>query len=439
MINISSSKRLIKRIILANICTEKKDLFLTPLICGKHGIGKSQIIKSIADDLHGYCITIEGGVLKEGEITGIPYQTKDDNGKIIFRFLPYYAVERIQNQEKLLFEKYGKNRNQGSVLMGDENTYSMNNISPKEKIDLLSSGKVEPVIIFIDEINRTENAVYKELMNILLTRTVNGYVFPWWVFFVGAMNPSTLGSMYATNEMDPAQLDRFVKLNVCENSNDWLSFARKTSIDPSIVEFIEEHPRCLSKASKFDDEEISEPSPRGWDMCDTILKSIPMLRIFFSKGENLENIEKADIRLIFTAKLGGETALMYFEGKKDKIKPIKPEEIFADDIYLSKVKKIYGELTPAKIIQTINLLVDYFKEHIDGFLKSNDYDKDKLKLREFVKLLDSSSKLLLAQNFVDIKTANGDSMILKMYDVFENELLDVLDLSEEARKLIVRY
>ena len=65
-------------------------------------------------------------------------------------------------------------------------------------------------IIFIDEINRTENTVYKELMNILLTRSVNGYQFPWWVLFVGAMNPSTQNSVYATNEMDPAQLDRFL-------------------------------------------------------------------------------------------------------------------------------------------------------------------------------------------------------------------------------------
>ena len=104
MISINEAKRLIKRALLANIVCDKPNLAITPLVSGKHGIGKSQMIKSIAADLGGVCITIEGGTLKEGEITGLPYQYKDENGQIRFRFLPYYAVERIQAEEKRLFE-----------------------------------------------------------------------------------------------------------------------------------------------------------------------------------------------------------------------------------------------------------------------------------------------------------------------------------------------
>ena len=96
MPSIVTVKRLVKRVIVANLATNKRDLYLTPLISGKHGIGKSQIIKSIADDLDGICYTIEGGTLKEGEITGIPYQYSDEEGIIHFRFLPYYVIEKIQ-------------------------------------------------------------------------------------------------------------------------------------------------------------------------------------------------------------------------------------------------------------------------------------------------------------------------------------------------------
>lgn len=70
MISINEAKRLIKRALLANLTTKKQDLAITPLVSGKHGIGKSQMVKSIARDLGGVCITIEGGTLKEGEITG---------------------------------------------------------------------------------------------------------------------------------------------------------------------------------------------------------------------------------------------------------------------------------------------------------------------------------------------------------------------------------
>ena len=97
MISINEAKRLIKRALLANIVCDKPNLAITPLVSGKHGIGKSAMIKSIAQDLGGVCITIEGGTLKEGEITGLPYQNKDEDGKTKFRFLPYYAIERIQN------------------------------------------------------------------------------------------------------------------------------------------------------------------------------------------------------------------------------------------------------------------------------------------------------------------------------------------------------
>lgn len=89
MISINTAKRLIKRALLSNIVSQKDNLAITPLISGQHGIGKSQIVQSVARDLGGTCITIEGGTLKEGEITGLPYQYTDADGTVSFRFLPY--------------------------------------------------------------------------------------------------------------------------------------------------------------------------------------------------------------------------------------------------------------------------------------------------------------------------------------------------------------
>ena len=291
MITIEEAKRLVKRALLSNIVSEKRNLAITPLISGKHGIGKSAMMKSIAEELGGVCITVEGGTLKEGEITGLPYQYRDENGSTKFRFLPYYAVERVQNEEKRIFEAAGGTTNSSSALEGGENRWARNFLTPQERLDALKSGAVRPVIIFIDEINRTENTVYKELMNILLTRSVNGYQFPWWVLFAGAMNPSTQNSIYATNEMDPAQLDRFLKIKVGENASQWLKYGQKAGISPEILSFIKENPKCLSSSSKdLEDEEKPTPSPRGWDMVDTLLKSEPMLRGFFTEKENTPKV-----------------------------------------------------------------------------------------------------------------------------------------------------
>lgn len=438
MISVNEAKRLIKRTLLANIVSDKPNLALTPLVSGKHGIGKSAMIKSIADDLGGVCITIEGGTLKEGEITGLPYQYKDDNGVTKFRFLPYYAVERIQNEEKRIFESLGGVISDSSALVGDENRYAKNDLTIEERIEAIITNKIKPVIIFIDEINRTENSVYKELMNILLTRSVNGYQFPWWVLFVGAMNPSTQNSVYATNEMDPAQLDRFLKIKVGDNSSEWLKFGKATGISPQILSFIKDNPKCLSSTAKeLDDEEKPTPSPRGWDMVDTLMKSEPLLRAFFTDKENDPKIVEKDLKTLISAKLGGSVATMFFASLVSQTRALMPEEIIADDENLTQCKPALEKLSAAKKVQTCDLMLSFLKENVEFMmLDTANFEKFKKQLSVLVKVLDSSTRLLFAQNIAATSTEDGNSLIELLFDVFESDLISMLDLSDETRKLI---
>ena len=438
MISVNEAKRLIKRTLLANIVSDKPNLALTPLVSGKHGIGKSAMIKSIAEDLGGVCITIEGGTLKEGEITGLPYQYKDENGVTKFRFLPYYAVERIQNEERRIFEALGGKVSVATELIGDENRYAKNDLTVEERIEAIQNKKIKPVIIFIDEINRTENSVYKELMNILLTRSVNGYQFPWWVLFVGAMNPSTQNSVYATNEMDPAQLDRFLKIKVGDNSNEWLKFGKNSGISPQILQFIKDNPKCLSSNSKeLDDEEKPTPSPRGWDMVDTLIKSEPLLRSFFTEKENDPKVVEKDLKALVSAKVGSSVATMFFASLVSQVRALMPEEIIDDDENLTNCKPSLEKLSAAKKVQTCDLMLDFLKENIEFMmLDLENFEKLKKQLSVLVKTLDSSTRLLFAQNIAAASTEDGNSLIELLFDVFESDLISMLDLSDETRKLI---
>lgn len=438
MISVGDARRLVKRALLANIVSDKPNLAITPLISGKHGIGKSAMIKSIADELGGVCITIEGGTLKEGEITGLPYQYKDESGATKFRFLPYYAIERIQNEERRIFEAAGNVVADGAELLGDENRYALNNLTPDERVEAMQSGRIKPVIIFIDEINRTENSVYKELMNILLTRSVNGYQFPWWVLFVGAMNPSTQNSVYATNEMDPAQLDRFLKIKVSDNAEEWLNFGKNSGISPQILSFIKDNPKCLSATSKeLDDEEMPTPSPRGWDMVDTLLKSEPQLRGFFTERENAAKTVEKDMKTLVAAKLGASVATMFFASLVVQAKALLPEEIVADDEKLSKCKPELKKMSVAKKLQTCDLLLDFLKENIEFvMLDKAGFAKLKKQLTVLVQTLDASTRLLFAQNIAAATTEDGNSLIELLFEVFESDLIAMLDLSDETRRLI---
>jgi len=431
MPTITEGKRLAKRIMLTNLLTNDYNLALTPLLSGKHGIGKSQVAKSIAKDLNGICITIEGGTLKEGEITGIPYQYRNSKGEVEFKFLPYYVVERIQNAEKFLNRELIKEESLQTHLEGTDNKYSCNELTLEEKIKLIEERKVKPVILFFDEINRTENAVFRELMNIILTKTVNGYQFPWWVFIIAAMNPSTQNSIYATNEMDPAQLDRFIKIKVRENADEWINYALDNEFDKTIIDFIANNQKCLSKdGNELEDEDTPTPSPRGWNMVDLIIKGKDKLDNFFTKEE--QSKKDKDIRTIITSKVGSEASTMYYSSLKDKSKIVSAKEIFNLEIdgIKEELKEIIKNQSTARNSITSKDIISYLVNNLDTYLNDNKtLSIINKKLYIYLNLLDSSSKLLLSQNLVSATTKNGKEIFDYIYDIFDQEILDLLEFS----------
>ena len=434
MASINDAKRICKRIILSNLLTNDYSIAVTPLLSGRHGIGKSQVAKAIANELGGVCITVEGGTLKEGEITGIPYQFRNDNGEVEFRFLPYYAVRRIQEAEKLLCEKTAKAEDLTSILEGTENRYSADDLTFEDKVRLMRSGYVRPVILFFDEINRTDMAVFRELMNIILTRTVNGYRFPWWVFIIAAMNPSSQDSMYATNEMDPAQLDRFIKLRVQADAAEWLDHAIDQGFDRSIVDFIANHRDALLKSgSGLDDSDKPTPSPRGWNMVDMILKGRGRIDRFFTQTELSH--EESDIRTIISAKVGSDAAAMYFASLKDNDRLITAEELFTDmdkDITTEMCVEISNQSTARNAV-TSKSIINYLKQNAHKLIKGKKWTKVKERVSVYLHLIDDSSKLLFMSSLVETE---NEELFDFLMDVIDDELLEILQYSNLNEILI---
>jgi hypothetical protein len=69
-------------------------------------------------------------------------------------------------------------------------------------------------------------------------------------------------------------------------------------------------------------------------------------------------------------------------------------------------------------------------------LDKKNFEKVKAQLTILVRTLDSSSRLLFAQNIAATTTDDGNSMIELLFDVFESDLIEMLDLSDATRKLI---
>lgn len=203
-----------------------------PLVVGESGIGKTALAKKLAKDNNWTLVTIDGNLLKEGEIGGLPtvesYESRDVNGNKIEKKTTIYAVH---NKLREIDEEINAGRS---------------------------------VLLFIDEINRCEHTVQQELMNLILNREINGYKLPENVKILAAMNPSSkYGSDfdYQVVDMDAAQENRFVWLNMEPDYNGWIKWAIDAGIETKVIEFISTFPEYLHK---INDEDV-RATPRSYE------------------------------------------------------------------------------------------------------------------------------------------------------------------------------
>jgi hypothetical protein len=203
-----------------------------PLLVGESGIGKTALANEIAERNRWSLIVIDGNLLKEGEIGGLPtiesYALANEKGEVIERKTTVYAVHNKLREIDQEIEK-------GNC-----------------------------VLLFIDEINRCEHTVQQELMNLILNREINGYKLSKEVKILAAMNPSgKYGSDfdYQVVDMDAAQENRFVWLYMEPDYMQWLDWATDAGLEPKVIEFISTFPEYLHR---FNEDNI-RATPRSYE------------------------------------------------------------------------------------------------------------------------------------------------------------------------------
>jgi MoxR-like ATPase/soluble cytochrome b562 len=469
MPSISTSKRLIKRVALIGLNTPK-GLSLTAMLSGPHGIGKSQIVTAAARELGGYSLIIEGGSLKEGEITGLPFASKNSDGSSEVRFVPYFQISNIQKVEKeyhniartkgflngavkltdagLSVELDGKKAvypvksKIDAIMRGEINDNKFGEELPVElKMKLIESGEVKPVILFVDELNRTEPQVMKELMNIVLNRNVNGYDFPWWVIVVSAMNPSSQNSVYATNEMDDAQRDRFLKLTVDARLEEWIDYALDARVNPEVVASIATAEDIFMRREKgHEDTDEMSPSPRSWEMVSYIYDNVEKTNTskFFTAEERKHADE--DLRTLIAAKVGPTAARTFLQNIANKENNIKPAELIngkSDKLDEKVVAKFMGQKRLRQKI-TVDNVIRYIAQTIVDFEnkkksakadEKREYVNYKAQIKQFVEILDDATKLAFAKKLAQVETVvatDGKNVFGKISDCFASNVLQSL-------------
>ena len=278
-----------------------------PLVVGESGIGKTALAKRIAKENNWSLVVIDGNLIKEGEIGGLPTVENYAGGKTTI-----YAVHH-----KL-----------------------------REIDDQIAKGN--GVLLFIDEINRCEHTVQQELMNLILNREINGYKLDENVKILAAMNPSSkYGSDfdYQVVDMDAAQENRFVWLNMEPDYNQWIKWAIEAGIEQKVIEFISTFPEYLNKINEDD----IRATPRSYER---VSKSYKVYK------EQQDSIPRAVFLNVIRGNVGKVIAEEFVSFVESDSTPlISFEDIFeGENLKEEVIEKIKNESHTRLYISAMNIL-----------------------------------------------------------------------------------
>ena len=196
---------------------------LPVFIWGAPGIGKSSIVKEIAEKKRLEFIDLRLSLLDPTDLKGIPF-----------------------------FDE--KNR---------EGVWAKPSFLPRENDK--SQG-----ILFLDEINTAPPAVQASAYQLILDRRVGEYKLPdGWSIIAAGNRENDRGVVY---KMPPPLANRFVHFEMEVDFDDWKAWAYTKGIDASIIAFL-----AFDKSMLFtfdpSSNEKSFATPRSWEYVDTIIKS----------------------------------------------------------------------------------------------------------------------------------------------------------------------
>lgn len=187
----------------------------TGLLVGEPGIGKTGVIKALAEK-HGYNLIVSHPAISQPtDFQGFASKAGDHA-----EFLPYGQFwEAIK--------------------------------------------ATEPTIWFMDDMGQSSDAVQKALMQPLHERSVNGKHISDKVVFVGATNNVRQGAG-VSGMIEPLKSRFHTIINVEVDVNSWTNWALKQKFPPYLIAFIRNHPDLLNKPSPSRDIKNS-PNPRNWE------------------------------------------------------------------------------------------------------------------------------------------------------------------------------
>lgn len=111
----------------------------------------------------------------------------------------------------------------------------------------------QPIVLFLDELNRARPEILQSVMDLTLNRTLAGRALPAGSRVIAAVNE---GDEYQLTDLDPALVSRFNVYEFAPSTEDWLVWAQACRLDPRVIQFIQQRAEYLDG----DPREVDDPN-----------------------------------------------------------------------------------------------------------------------------------------------------------------------------------
>lgn len=268
-------------------------LRLTPpeqnvLLLGKHGIGKSEIIRRFYTQTQGLRVVafFLGQMSDPGDLIGLMHK-EEESGRSVFLPPYWWPVDG------------------------------------------------QPIVLFLDELNRARPEILQSVHELVLNKTLAGKHLPTGSIVVAAVNE---GDEYQLTDLDPALVSRFNLYAFAPTVEDWLLWASDQQLDARVITFIQQHSQYLDGDETPTEELqlahaglVKTPDRRAWTRVAhflTSLKQVDALHIKIIAGMVGTSAALALQRsLARTLPVTAEQILMQCERHKTKLTTLSLQEL----------------------------------------------------------------------------------------------------------------
>lgn len=241
------------------------------MIAGKHGIGKSQIVKEFFERRGKKVVTFFCSQASDpGDIIGLPH-LNEVTGQTEFALPWWFPVDG------------------------------------------------QPVVLFLDVLNRARPEILQVVMDLTLNRKLAGKCLPEGSQIISAIND---GDEYQLTDLDPALVSRFNVYRFSPSNSEWIKWATDHEVEPHVIGFLSINSSLMDSNFKDDTAALDKgPDRRAWERVSDVVKGYVN-----DKGVTIKPKYDLHLKKLLCGIVGGEAGVKFFEYIKSD-NAIKPEDI----------------------------------------------------------------------------------------------------------------